>query len=161
MKIFKFFLITFVICQGLSSLKIADDKPEVFEFFQGTYDEMIREAKKQKKTVILDFWAVWCGPCIKLDKETFSNKKLGNYLSQNYIVYKVDVDTFDGKEIVNRFAIDVLPTIVVFDPKNGQLGKFKGYYPAGYLQKELEKIHSQKSIHAVSVHDGLGSNKYY
>ncbi|MCP9762856.1 thioredoxin family protein [Lacihabitans soyangensis] len=153
------FLIITVTFVGLSSFKAIKAKPVGFSFYKGTYDNMIREAKKQRKPIILDFWAAWCAPCQKLDKETFSDKELGNYLSQNFIVYKVDIDTFDGMEIVDRFAVDVFPTMIVFDPKNGQIGKFKGFYPPGYLQKELEKIQAKHNLYPVSTQDGLAINR--
>ena len=93
------------------------------QFYSGSYDNLIREAKKQKKMVILDFWAQWCGPCQKLDRETFSDKSLGNYIAQNYIIYEVDIDTFDGMEIVYWFAVDVFPTSLVVAPIVGTAGK--------------------------------------
>lgn len=84
---------------------------------------------------------------------------MGAYLSQNFLVYKVDIDTFDGMEIVDRFSIDVFPTMLVYDSKNGQLGKFKGFYPAGYLQKELEKVQAKHHIYPVRSQDGLAINR--
>ncbi len=153
------FLVVSIAFVGLSSFNAIKVRPEGFGFYKGTYDNMIREAKKQKKPIILDFWAAWCAPCQKLDRETFADKELGSYLNQNFIVYKVDIDTFDGMEIVDRFAIDVFPTMIVFDPKTGQIGKFKGFYPPGYLQKELEKIQAKHNLHPVSTQDELAINR--
>ncbi|MCP9757379.1 thioredoxin family protein [Lacihabitans sp. CCS-44] len=151
------FLIISIAFSSLASFKTS--KPESFGFYKGSFDNVIRESKKQKKPIILDFWAAWCAPCQKLDKETFTDKELGAYLSQNYLVYKVDIDTFDGMEIVDRFSIDVFPTMLVYDPKNGQIGKFKGFYPAGYLQKELEKVQAKYNIYPVHTQDGLAINR--
>lgn len=157
-KLVAFLTIT-ILFTGLTSYKPNKSKPEGFGFYKGSFDNLIRESKRQKKPIILDFWAAWCAPCQKLDKETFSNKELGNYLNHNYLVYKVDIDTFDGMEIVDRFSIDVFPTMIVFDPKIGQIGKYKGFYPAVYLQKELEKIQTKYNIYPVGTQDGLAINR--
>lgn len=160
MKTIVAFLISTLLVTGISSFKSDKVKSNGgTEFYSGSYDNLIREAKKQKKMVILDFWAQWCGPCQKLDRETFSDKSLGNYIAQNYIIYKVDIDTFDGMEIVDRFAVDVFPTIMVFDPKEGAVGKYKGFYPPNYLQKELEKIQSKYNYYPVSTKESLAANK--
>jgi thioredoxin-related protein len=140
MRILKAFLFTAVLFGSLTSFKSDKIKGGGTEFYSGSYDNLIREAKRQKKAILLDFWAGWCAPCQKLDRETFADKELAAYLNQNFIVYKVDIDTFDGMEIVDRFAVDVFPTILVFDPKEGQIGKFKGFFPPNYLNKELLKI---------------------
>ena len=157
-KIIAFLILTMAFT-GFSSFNSLPVKTDNTGFYTGSYDNLIREAKKQKKAIILDFWAAWCGPCQKLDKETFSNKELGNYLKDNFLIYKVDIDTFDGMEIVDRFSIDVFPTLIVFDPKTGQVGKFKGFYPPGYLQKELEKIQSQHNLYPPNSKDGLAINR--
>ncbi|MFC3811028.1 thioredoxin family protein [Lacihabitans lacunae] len=129
----------------LSSFVIGPQTSAV-KFYSGTYDNFLREAKKQNKPIILDFWASWCGPCQKLENETFSNKETADYINKNFMVFKVDIDTFDGMEIVDRFAIDVFPTLMVLDSKSNPKDRLKGFYSATYMEKELEKIIQKHGI---------------
>lgn len=134
--------ITFVIFVSYTNLDKASQNQ--INFYKGSYDDFLREAKTQKKPIVLDFWASWCGPCKKLETETFTNPNLVSYINANYMVYKVDIDSFDGMAIADRFAVDVYPTLVLLDPKTRYVGRYRGFFPADYLKNELEKTKNQK-----------------
>lgn len=108
-------------------------------FYDGSYDDLLRESRKQKKPIILEFWATWCIPCRKLENETFANPEFATYINKNFLVYKVNIDTFDGMDIADKYNIDAYPTLVLLDTKNKYITRYKGFFPASYLKKELEK----------------------
>ena len=74
------------------------------------FDEIINDT--DKKAVLIDFWAPWCGPCRML---TPTITQLSKSYPNN--VYKVNVDV--QKEIAMRFGIRGIPSVKIF--KNGEV----------------------------------------
>lgn len=63
--------------------------------------------------VLVDFWAVWCGPCRMLSPVVDEIAEEGG----NFVIAKVNVD--ENPEIARQYAISAIPTLLVF--KNGEL----------------------------------------
>ena len=75
--------------------------------------ENFKEVISSDIPVLVDFWAVWCGPCRMLSPVVDEVAELGG----NYKVAKVNVD--ENPEIAREYAITAIPTLLVF--KNGEL----------------------------------------
>ncbi|MFT5883692.1 MAG: thioredoxin 1 [Arcticibacterium sp.] len=116
-------------------------------FYDGSYDNFLREAKKQHKPILIDFWAEWCGPCKKMDTETFSNPDLAAYLNENFLIYKVDIDSIDGMQIVERFDVKAFPTVLVGDYKGDEVIQLKGFYYPNYLENILVDLNETHKLY--------------
>lgn len=72
-----------------------------------------KEVLKNTKTVLVDFYADWCGPC-KMVAPIL--EKISNDHSEFDIV-KVNVD--DNQDLAVKYGVMSIPTMAVF--KNGQV----------------------------------------
>ena len=77
-----------------------------------TKENFENEILKSSKTVLLDFWASWCGPCQMLAPiiDDIANE------NPQYLIGKVNVD--EEAELAGAFGIISIPTLIVI--KNGK-----------------------------------------
>lgn len=77
-----------------------------------TSENFDTEVLKSEKTVLIDFYADWCGPCKMLSRvvEQFASE------NENIKVVKINVD--DEQDLAVDYGIMSIPTLVVI--KNGQ-----------------------------------------
>ena len=48
-------------------------------FSSGDFDDIVKQAKEQKKGIFVDVYTSWCGPCKMMAKKVFTNTKVGEY----------------------------------------------------------------------------------
>jgi thioredoxin 1 len=122
---------------GLSTSTKAQDIMTT-SFFTGSYQELLQEAKRLKKPIILDFTASWCGPCRKMANETYSDELVASIVSLKYFAYKVDVQELEGLELADKYQALQYPTTLFLDYNGKVLGRLKGFYPPEYFIKILQ-----------------------
>ena len=89
------------------------------------------EVLKSDKTVLLDFWASWCGPCRMVAPivEQIAEE------NPEIVLGKVDVD--EERELAIRFNIVSIPTLVII--RNGEVVQTAvGYRPKEDILKLLD-----------------------
>ena len=90
-----------------------------------------QQIKNSEKTVLIDFYADWCGPCRMVspivDEIAEENPQ--------YLVAKVNVD--DEPELAAEFGVSTIPTLVVI--KNGKIvNQSAGARPKAQILAMLE-----------------------
>ena len=91
-----------------------------------TLTEAIELNKAEPRNFIIDVYTDWCGWCKVMDKKTFSEANVGNYLNDNFYPVKLDAEQ-RGEIIFKDYTYKFVP--------NGS----KGYHElaAALLQGKL------------------------
>ena len=92
------------------------------------FDEIINDT--EKKAVLIDFWAPWCGPCRML---TPTISKLSQTYPDN--VYKVNVDV--QREVAARYGIRGIPSVKIFK-KGDVMETLQGVQPENVYSEKLK-----------------------
>ncbi len=98
------------------------------------------KAKAENKMVMMDFTGSdWCGWCIKLNKEVFSQPEFAEYAAKNLVLVEVDFpqqkkQTSELKAANNalqeKYKIEGYPTVIVLNGDGKKVGEL-GYMPGG------------------------------
>ena len=88
-----------------------------------TAENFENEVLKSDKTVLIDFWATWCGPCKMLSPII---AEISDEYAASVKVCKVNVD--EQPELASAFRVSSIPLVVVI--KDGKVtGSSLGYVP--------------------------------
>lgn len=95
-------------------------------------EELARaKAAQEKKPLLVDFTATWCGACQELSKETFADPRVQEKMS-NYVVVKVDATNDEDPQIdrvKDKYKVVGLPTVVIFDSNGQERKRFNEFVP--------------------------------
>ncbi len=105
------------------------------------YEKGISLAKEQGKQVFLYFWADWCGYCAKMEKSTFKDPSVVNYLNDNFIA--ISVDSERDRKVAANYGVRGLPTTWLLKPDSSKLSSLPGYVDADRLMTILKYIKTE------------------
>jgi protein disulfide-isomerase len=119
------------------------------------FAKALQQAKAEKKLLLLNFTGSdWCGWCIKLNKEVFSQPEFKSYAATNLVLVEVDFPRKKpqpaalkkaNRELANRYKIEGYPTLIVLTSEGRVAGEL-GYLPGGpkAFLGELDKLKAKK-----------------
>ncbi len=119
-----------------------EEKPGI-KFFDGTWDEALKQSKKQNKLIFLDVYATWCGPCKRLDALTFSDSEVGKFYNKQFINFKANGEKGEGLLLRQRYSVRAYPTLLFINHSGEVVKAASGFRePASFI--ELGKSVSTK-----------------
>ncbi len=108
-------------------------------FERGNWQEVLAKAKKEKKPIFVDFYAVWCGPCKMMAKNVFTDPEVADYYNTNFISYQVDAEK-EEKELVAQAGINAYPSLFFYNPQGQLITKNIGALDAKNFKKFGEGV---------------------
>lgn len=98
------------------------------KFETGSWDKVLKKAQKKDKFIFVDCYTTWCGPCKLMDKKVFVDEKVADFYNDNYISYKIDMESPEGLQFAQYFLASVYPTFYFLDSEGNTLYKTAGYH---------------------------------
>ncbi len=131
-----------------------------------TFDRLARENNAgDGKKYLVDVYTEWCGWCKVMDKKTFTDPEIQEYLRENFHIVKFDAEQREsvpfkgqqydwvsgGRRGINKLALELLgnrmsyPTLVYLDENMNKITASPGYKTPEQLIEELKAISQMKS----------------
>ncbi len=97
----------------------------------------LARAQAENKIVVLDFQAVWCVPCKRMEQETFADPAVVQLLQQTVFL---QVDTDEYPELAKQFGVVGLPDIRFLAPDGKELLRMTDFQDAQLFGETLGRI---------------------
>jgi thioredoxin-related protein len=147
--VFSTLLLVIVLLTGFRSDKI--ERPaETIQWL--TIEQAYAKMKTEPRKILIDVYTDWCGWCKVMDKETFKNKAVVDYINKKYYAVKLDAEqkeaiTLGDKKFVSQGRTHELalaltnnqpsyPTTVFLDDQFQMIQPLPGYMKA----KEFHEV---------------------
>ncbi|HEX7578533.1 MAG TPA: thioredoxin family protein, partial [Thermoanaerobaculia bacterium] len=115
-------------------------------FLEGRpFAEVLRRARAEKKPIMVDLYATWCGPCKLLDRLTFADEEFGAWAKRTLVSAKIDAEKGEGRRLARRYAVHSFPTVLFLDPSGDELDRLTGAYAAQRFRANAEMILGRRS----------------
>lgn len=132
-----------------------ESKEKPTEIVWHSYENGLKLAEDQDKQVFIEFRTAWCGYCKKMDRETFTDKRVINYINENLVAVRVDADSrrefeIDGFKTTERgiskevYGVRGYPTFWFLESDGSKIVSQPGYQPATRFLTLLEYVIGRK-----------------
>ena len=131
MKQIRIFLFA-LLCTVLALPAMAQEGKGI-QFFKGTFAHALAKAKAEGKPLFVDFYAVWCGPCKKMEKQIFTQPEVGEYFNKHFVALQLDAEKPENVDVAKTYKVEAFPTLGIFDGEGKALSINVGYMNAQEL----------------------------
>lgn len=90
-----------------------------------SFDAAQTEARRLNRPVIVHFYADWCQPCKRMERETLQSQAFLRQITGRFIAVRINSDKHP--KLVKRYNVTALPADVFLDPGGRILARQSGY----------------------------------
>jgi YHS domain-containing protein/thiol-disulfide isomerase/thioredoxin len=107
-------------------------------FWRSDFKAALKEAEEKKLPLIVHFYADWCMPCQRMEREVFTKQAVKDVIGSRFVAVKVNSD--HHQDLVKQYGVDNLPSDVFVDPLNGRTISINSGYQdqSAYLTKAAQ-----------------------
>jgi len=87
---------------------------------------VLDRAERENKLVYIDIGTKWCLPCKMMKEDVYTDKRIGEYMNDNFISYLVDAEKANGPNMTVIFDVQSFPTLLFLDTKGRVLERKVG-----------------------------------
>lgn len=101
-----------------------------------------QKALREKRPLLVDFTASWCGACKELDKLTFAEPRVAAEAAR-FVAVKVDASNDEDPQVLatlERFSVRGLPTVIVFDSSGREARRYTDFVPAEQFLEQIKAV---------------------
>lgn len=101
------------------------------------FREAIGKARAAGQPMVIDFWATWCGPCLRLKKETFEDSAVVELLKDVTFV-AVDLDKFP--QLGEAYSVASVPAVLLVDRRGRIIDRLQQFEPPEMFAKRIRGL---------------------
>jgi len=122
---------------------------EGIKFYQGSFEELKKEALAKNKPFFIDCYTTWCGPCKRMASEVFPKPEVTDFYNTNFIAYQVDMEKGEGPKLAKDYIVQYYPTFLFFNAKGELVHKsVGGMPPKTFIEEGKKGLDPEKGIYA-------------
>jgi thiol-disulfide isomerase/thioredoxin len=113
-------------------------------------DQAFAAAKKDGKIVMIDFFTTWCAPCKRLDKLTWPDKDVQEWVAKTAVAIKLDAEK--EVEIAKRYHVESYPTILFLKNDGSEIDRIIAFkQPAEFLDEAKSLIAGKGAVERIKA----------
>ncbi|MFM2307104.1 MAG: hypothetical protein RLZZ367_1773 [Bacteroidota bacterium] len=102
---------------------------QTIAFINNDWNKARAEAKQKNKYLIVDAYTDWCSWCKVMDRETFPDKEVVEFVSKNFVALKLEMEHNYGINVAMKYHVTGFPSFLILTPEGKLVKKLSGYMP--------------------------------
>ena len=137
-------------------LSLGNAYSQKIDFFKGRWEKAKKKALKTDRYIFVDAYTDWCGWCKVMDKKTFTDGGVANFINDRFIPLKLDMEEGIGMQLAMKYRVNSFPTFLFFNPQGRLVYKSFGYQePDQFMESLKEALDPGQHLQMMGVSDQL------